>query len=162
MLTPRAYAVSFAPSAQTVAVDWFELVAPSSRAICLLGLHVAQTTEAGDAQDEMIGYTITLAAGAFTSGSGGNTGVARPPIHSGAAAASFTAETLNTTQVAAGSGTLTVVHRDAFNVRAGLVQYWTPETAIVAQASEALVIGMTGAPADSISWTATAYVGELI
>jgi len=83
-------------------------------------------------------------------------------MNSGAAAATFTAETLNTTKIAVGSGTLQTLHEVAFNVRTGLSLLWTPETCFTAKASEAIAIGMVGAPADSITWVGTAYVAELL
>ena len=162
MYVPRVYGVSFAASAQTGAVDWFELTSTSTRGIILLGLSISQTTETGDAQEEQIGWTIKRAGGGFTSGSGGNTGVARQPRFSTDVAATFTAETLNTTQIAVGTGTLNTLHQDSFNVRAGLQLFWTPETAWGASVSEALAIGMVAAPADSITWVGTAYVAELL
>jgi hypothetical protein len=158
---PRVYTVIFGASAQTNAVDWFELTAPSTMGIMLLGLDISQTTELGDAAEEMIDWYVKRATSTYTSGSGGNTSVTRSPINPGDAAASFTAETLNTTKIAVGTGALATVHNSAFNVRAGLDKLWTPETAIRCPASGALAIGMTANPADSITWVGTAYVGEL-
>jgi hypothetical protein len=160
-MASRVYTVSFSSSAQAGAVDWFELAAGASRSIALLGLDIAQTTELGETAEEQIGWTVKRAAGSFTSGSGGNTGVARPPVVSTEGAAVFTAETLNTTQAAVGAGTLTTVHQAAFNVRVGLQMWWTPETIIAASVSETLVVGMSAAPVDSITWIGTAYVAEL-
>jgi hypothetical protein len=158
----RCYTVVFAASAQAGAVDWLELTTTSVGGIALLGLDIGQTTELGDAAEEQIDWYIKRASGTFTSGSGGNTGVARNPVRAGDAAATFTAETLNTTRIAVGTGTLTTVHNSAFNLRSGLLQFWTPETAFTCSASQALAIGMTGAPADSVTWVGTAYVAELI
>lgn len=162
MYVPRVYGVSFAASAQAGAVDWFEFAAGTSRGIMLLALCISQTTETGDAQEEQISWTVKRAASTFTSGSGGNTGVARQPRFSTDTAAVFTAETLNTTQIAVGTGTLVTLHQDAFNVRSGLQMFWTPETAWGAAISETLSVGMVAAPADSITWVGTAYVGELL
>jgi hypothetical protein len=158
----RCYTVVFAASAQAGAVDWFELIAGSTTGLALLGLDIGQTTELGDAAEEQIDWYIKRASGTYTSGSGGNTGVARTPVRAGDAAATLTAETLNTTRIAVGTGTLTTCHNSAFNLRNGLLQFWTPETAFTCSASQALAIGMTGAPADSVTWVGTAYVAELI
>lgn len=162
MIPLRCYTVVFAASAQAGAVDWFELIAGTTTGIALLGLDISQTTELGDAQEEQIDWYIKRASGTYTSGSGGNTGVARAPVRAGDNAATFTAETLNTTRIAVGTGTLTTVHNSSFNLRSGLVQFWTPETAITTSISQALAIGMTGAPADSVTWVGTAYVAELL
>lgn len=161
MIPLRVYTVGFSASAQTGAVDFFELITGAGGTIALLGLEIGQTTELGDAQEEKIRLRFTRATGSYTSGSGGNTGVARPPVRASDGAATFTAETLNTTQVAAGSGTLTVLSQYPFEVRAGYERFWTPETAFTSGPSSALVIGMAAAPADSITWEGTAYVAEL-
>lgn len=161
MVPLRCYTVGFAASAQTAAIDFFELIVGASGHIALLGLVIGQTTELGDAAEEKLRLKFTRATGSYTSGSGGNTGVARPPVRAGDAAATFTAETLNTTQIAVGSGTLTVLNQEPFEVRAGFERFWTPETAFTAGASSAFAIGLAAAPADSVTWEGTAYVAEL-
>lgn len=160
MLLARTYTVTFAASAQTAAIDWFELITGSNCAIMLLGLWIGQTTELGDAAEEQVDYYIKRGSGSYTSGSGGNTGVARSAARPGDAAATFTAETLNTTRIAVGSGTLLTLHNATFNIRQPLELIWTPETAFTAGPSQALAIGLTSAPADSVTWVGTAYVGE--
>lgn len=162
MIQFRVYTVSFTASAQGGAVDWFELTAPASCGLAIFYLDIGQSTDYKDAEEEGIRYYIKRASGSYTSGSGGNTGVARIPVRSGDVAATFTAETLNTTQAAVGTGALATVHQSVFNVRAGLDKLWTPETAISCKASEALVVGMSAAPADSITWEGTAYVAEIM
>lgn len=162
MIIPRVYSVILSASAQAGAIDWFELIAGASSGLMLLGLDIGQTTELGDTAEEQIDWYVKRGAGAYTSGSGGNTGVARSPVRAGDAAATFTAETANTTKIAVGSGTLVTLHNATFNVRSGLQIFWTPETAYSTGVSQALAIGMTGAPTDSITWVATAWVGEII
>lgn len=161
MLPLRSYAIPFAASAQAGAIDWFELIAGANDGLALLGLDIGQTTELGDSAEEQIDWYIKRASGSYTSGSGGSspTPVA---VRSADAAATFTTEVLNTTKIAVGTGTLTTVHQGAFNVRVGLQIFWTPETAITCKASEALAVGMTGTPADSITWVGTAYVADTI
>lgn len=161
MIEPRTYSVILPASAQAGAIDWFELICGGTVAIVLLGLSIGQTTELSDAAEEQIDYYVKRGAGSYTSGSGGSTGVARTPKAPGDAAATFTAETANTTKIAVGTGTLVTIHNDTFNVRSGEKVFWTPETAPQAGPSQALAIGMTGAPVDSITWVCTAYVGEL-
>lgn len=160
MISARCYCTSFAASAQTNKVDWFELQTGSTGYIALVGLDIGQTTELGDAQEEQIDYYIKRGTGSVTSGSGGNTSVARKATQPGEAAATFTVETLNTTQLAVGTGTLDTILNSAFNLRAGLQQFWTPETAFCIAPSSYLAIGMTGNPADSVTWVGTAYVME--
>lgn len=162
MIEPRAYSVVLAATASAAAIDWFELIAPSSCGLVLLGLDISQSTDFGDAAEEGVRYSIKRAAGSYTSGSGGNTGVARTPVRSSDAAATFTAETANTTQLVVGAGTLVTCHASSFNIRTGLDKIWTPEMAICCKAAEALVIGLAAAPADSVTWEGTAYVAEIM
>lgn len=116
---PRIYAVSFFE--QTIAAasgdyDLFELTPASNRPIEIVALSLGQKSEVGDAQDEMISYSISR--GYATSGSGG----AAPtpvPLNSADPASGFTAETVNST-VATG-GTEVILGSDTFNVRAGLM-----------------------------------------
>jgi len=162
MFRPRAYAVPIASAANTAAVDWVELIAGSTVGLVLLGIDIGQSTETGDAAEEQIRWYIKRASGTYTSGSGGNTSIARPPVNSGDAAATLTAESQNTTQIAVGTGTLTTLHTSTFNLRTGLQLFWTPETAFTCGVSQAIAIGMGAAPADSVTWEGTAYVGELV
>lgn len=162
MIEPRVYTVCFTATAQTGAVDWFELTAPSGCGIALLALDISQSTDYKDAEEEGVRWYIKRASSTFTSGSGGNTSVARSPVRSSDSAASFTAETLNTTQIAVGTGSLVTVHQSVFNIRSGLYVVWTPETAISCKAAEALAVGMGAAPADSVTWEGTAYVAEIM
>lgn len=156
----RPYSSILAASAQAGAIDWFEIIAGSTVAADLWGVDIGQTTELGDTQEEQIDYYIKRGSGTYTSGSGGNTGVARGVIQPGDAAATLTAESLNTTRIAVGTGTLVTLVNSTFNVRSGL-QFWLPpEFLIGIGPSQALAIGMTAAPADSITWVGTAFVME--
>lgn len=152
----RIYTVEFGPTAVTVAADLFEFSPADDKPIEVIGLFISQTTEIADAQDEMVGYRVVR--GHTVSGSGGSAATGRPLDRSGAAAG-FAAEVCNTT--AANTGTTNNLHTDAFNVRAGL-QLWLPEecTWEASQGDTTLVIRLTGAPADSVSFTGTAYVRE--
>lgn len=157
---PRAYTTIAVATAQTGAIDLFEIIAGSSKGLILLGLDIGQSTEVGDAQDEQITYTIKRFAGSYGSGTSGNTGVARPAVDSLSTAATFTVETHNTGQATASSGTLTSIYQSTFNVRAGLVMWWPPEVAPRCSVSEGFVVSLA-APSDSVTWVGTATVGEL-
>lgn len=160
MAAGRVYAVTLAATATASAIDWFEIISGSTAAFAIIGWDIGQTTELGDAAEEQIDYYVKRGAGSYTSGSGGNTGVARSPLQPGHAAATITAESANTTKIAVGTGTLVTLHNAAFNLRAGLKE-WLPEEAwFYAGPSQAIAIGMTGAPADSVTWVGTVWVLE--
>jgi hypothetical protein len=162
MYRPRVYTVPLAKTTgSTAALDWVELITGTTGSLLLLGVDIGQTTELGDASEEQIRWYVKRATGTYTSGSGGNTSIARPPVSPGDVAATFTAESMNTTQIAVGTGTLTTLFTSVFNLRTGLQLFWTPETAMSCGISSALAIGMGAAPADAVDWEGTVYVGEL-
>lgn len=158
-MTGRMYSVSFAATAATTAFDAFE-VAPASNKPCRLhSIFISQTSEEGDAQDEMLSVTITRGGTAMTSGSGGSVATPQPLGSSANTAAGFTAEVMNTTQATFTSGV--VVHRDAFNVRAGWQYRPTPEERIdVSNVNGGLTVAVE-APADSVTFIGTMIVEEL-
>lgn len=144
----RLYTVHLAPAAATVALDLVELTPADDKPILIHGFRLYQTSDLGDAAEEIIG--IAWVRGNATSGSGGNTSVALSPKNPNDAAAGCTAETGNTT--AASAGTAVTVYSTGWNVRAPLEVVFTPEQRIYAtQAQTLLVCRMLAAPADSLT-----------
>ncbi len=144
----RVYTVHLAPAAATVALDLVELTPADDKPVIIHGFRLYQTSDLGDAAEEIIG--IAWVRGNTTSGSGGNTSVALTPKNAADAAAGCTAETGNTT--AASSGTAVTCYSTGWNVRAPLEVVFTPEQRIVCtQASTLLVCRMLAAPADSLT-----------
>lgn len=155
----RMYAVTFAATAETASFDAFEITPADDKPCRIHSIYIGQTTEFGDAQDEMLSVTINRGGTAMTSGSGGSAATPQPLSSSANTAAGFTAEVLNTTVATFTSGV--VVHRDAFNVRAGWQYRPTPEERIgVSQANGGLTVTVS-APADSTSFIGTMIVEEL-
>lgn len=106
----------------SAAEDLFELLAPSDAAVLIHGLTVEQSNiDTG----EQLRLTCIRATGAVTSGSGGSTITPTPRVSGGPAAGS-TVERNNSTQIAAGSGTLTKVADRGFNTLAGLEIIFDP------------------------------------
>lgn len=154
-MSGRTFAVTFNGNV-TTQIDLFEFIAADDKPLELVSLNISQTSDAGDAQDEMLGLDILR--GHATSGSGGS--AATPvPLDSADSAAGFAAEVGNTT--IASAGTALALHSDAFNVRAGMT-YMPPLDARpkARQGDNTLVVRMS-APADSVSVKATAIVREL-
>jgi hypothetical protein len=153
----RLYAITFENVAVTTSVDFFEITPADDRPVIIHALHLSQSTDVGDAAEEMM--RVQILRGHTTGGSGG----AAPtpaPLNPVDAAASFTAETNNTT--IASAGTTVSLYAEAFNIRSGLVQIWPPELRpIVTQANTTLVVRLLSTPADSISFSGTLYVEEI-
>lgn len=156
----RVYAVDFNELAVTAAQDLFEIKAPSSKVLRILQICVTQRTEIGDAQAEQLHFSVSRASGSYTSGSGGSAPTPRP-LRAGDAAATFTAETGNTTRAAAGSGSLVRLLTRSEHVGSGLDLIFTPECVPEIGVSEALVVGLETAPADSITLAGYILVEEL-
>lgn len=152
----RTYAVTFNAVAVTAASDLFELTPADDKPIEIVGIELGQYTDAGDAQDELLGLQIIRG---FTSSGSGGSSATPTPISPNAAAAGFTAEVNNTTL--ANTGTTTTLLSTAFNVRAGYINYFPIDARPGAgQGNTTIVVRMT-APADSITLNGTIYVREL-
>lgn len=140
----RMYTASFEAVAVTAIQDLFELNAPADAAVVLHSFEIGQTSDAADAEAEMLRCTISRAPTA--SGSGGTAATARPH-NEGDAAFGGTVEVNNTTQA---TGTV-VIKPIPFNVQAGCIYQPTPEERIVISPSERLVVELPAAPADSLT-----------
>lgn len=153
----RVYAVTFQAISISASVDLFEIQPADDKPVRLLGIFVAQSSDFGEAQEEILRWSVKR--GHTSSGSGGGTPGTAPVARSDTAAG-FTAERTNTT-VASG-GTAAILHADAFNVRAGLAHFWTPETAPgAAQGDTTIVVRLDSTPVDAITCDGTLYVAEL-
>ena len=159
----RIYSVIFDNVAVTVASDFFELNPAADKPIRLLALDIGQTNRVGDANEDMLRWSINRFTGAtLTSGSGGSAPTPQP-LNFGDAAAGFTAEVNNTT-VATTSGTNTTLHVSTFNTRVGLL--WVPPPECLGMALDSsthgvLLVRLLEAPSASTTMSGTAYVEEL-
>lgn len=143
----RIYIVDLAETAITVAADLCELTPADDKPIAVIGMELYQTTDLGDAAEEIIG--VQWVRGNATSGSGGNTPTPRPTNPS-SAAAGFTAETMNTT--AASTGTAVILQHHGWNIRIPTPWTYTPEEyPMASQGNTLLVLRMVAAPVDSIT-----------
>ena len=81
----RIYVGHFEDVAVTAAQDLFELLAPSTAALAIHKWTLFQTTDVGDAAEEILELETVRGDGSVTSGSGGST-VTPQPIDNGGAA----------------------------------------------------------------------------
>lgn len=154
----RIYYVSWdAATGITASIDIFEFAPADDKPLFLHELHVWQTSDAKDAEEELRGLSLRWKY--TTSGSGGATAAVRKKFD-GDAAASFTAECRNTTL--ATGGTPDIQPLDGWNIRVPYI--WTPapeDRPFVAQPQTQLVVRLDDAPADSLTMNAMAIVEEL-
>jgi len=151
----RVFSVSFSQVAVTAAQDLFSLLPASGRPVAVCALYLSQSTEAGDAAEEML--KIAVKRGAAAAGSGGSAATPRPR-HPSDAAAAFTARVNDTTPASA--GTAVVLHADNWNVRGPYVWMPPPDCRPLAAPATYLQVELLAAPADSVTMSGTLYVEE--
>ncbi len=154
------YTAQFNGVAVTAQQDFFELLVPSDCVVIVHMIQLTQTTELGDAQEEQLAILLKRGVGSVTSGSGGTTPTPAK-TESGFAAAGSTVEANNTTKMATGSGTITTLDADSWNVRAEKVWLMPPELRIVLSPTERLTVELGTTPADSITMNGVIKFEEL-
>ena len=155
-MTGRVYAVTFSAVAVSAAQDLFEITPADDKPVEIVGIELGQSSDAGDAADELL--QISIIRGHTTSGSGGSAPTPTP-LNPNDTASGFTAEVNNTT--IASTGTTTTLQTGCWNVRAGYIN-WFPEGVrpTAGQGNTTIVVRQT-APADSLTMSGTLYVREL-
>lgn len=142
----RIYTAQFNGVAITAVQDLFAIVAGTNSPVEIHDFHLMQTSDLGDAQEEVL--LIQLKQGATVAGSGGS---APTPVPRDVddVAASATARCNDTTQ--ANTGTIVTHYSWGWNIRVPFDKIFTPETRPYAKGARRLVLALSGAPADSIT-----------
>lgn len=140
------FTVGFDAVAITAQQDLIALATASQKPIWIHEIQIFQTSDFGDAQDEIL--PVVVKRGATTVGSGGSS--ATPVATDGGSASSGVTARVNDTTIASG-GTIVSLPRLPFNVRAGLIWVPTPSCQIYVVGSSRIVVGLTGTPADSLT-----------
>lgn len=159
----RVYALPINGGSITAANGDYDLwyVAPADdKPVRFLGFFLGQTSELGDAAEELLG--IQVIRGHTTVGSGGSAVTAKAPVNmSSGSNFGFTGRVMDS--VVASAGTTTIEFSDTMNVRTGYKHFWTPETAPAAsQAHTTMVVRMITTAADDITGVnGVLYVQEL-
>lgn len=150
------YSIVIPATAISAAVDLLELLSADDKPIELCGIEIAQTSDVGDAQDEVC--RISVVRGNTTSGSGGSSATPAP-LDPSDGAASFSAEIANTT--AASAGTAVTLMEIGWNVRAGYSMYWPEGFRPKTTQGAGLLCLRQAAPADSLTTDMTVWVREI-
>jgi hypothetical protein len=148
------YVASCAPTAISVSTDC-EIVAPAAGLVKIWRLQLWQTSDLGDANEEVI--DIRWIIGFTVSGSGGPT-TNTEEIDSRNIAPTATVELLNTTL--ATTGTTRDAWRDGWNIRIPYNFVWLPEERPIISNSERGVFRLA-APADAITAAAAITFEQL-
>lgn len=142
--------------AGTAAQDLWEIRPATNRPVRIKNIQISQSSDVGDAAEEML--PITIIRGNTTSGSGGSSPTP-VPLDPSAPAAAFAAEINNTTQASGGSPV--TLWSGAFNIRTGELLMFPPDLYIKARASDTiLVVRLPNAPADSLTFHGVLTIEE--
>lgn len=156
----RLYTTPISAVAVTVAQDIFEVLAPSDAVVIIHGWTLTQTSDAGDAEEEVLRVETVRGIGAVASGSGGSSVTPRQ-IELGEASYGGTVETNNTTRMATGSGTLDPLEMYGWNIRIPWTHFYTPELRPVISPGDRWTLSLLDAPADAITLSAQLWLQEL-
>src|SRR6185503_14449229 len=100
----RLYTAQFSAVAVTAGQDFFEITGPSDSVVVVHSWNVFQTSDVGDAAEEILRLDMVRGVGSVTVGSGGSTPTPQP-VSKGDAAFGGTVKANNTTRMLPGSGT---------------------------------------------------------
>jgi hypothetical protein len=157
---PRMYTISFSAVAITAVQDLFEITVGTNQVAELHQIILSQTSDPASADAEILRLTIKRGQSTITSGSGGSTPTVQK-ADPGDANSSLTAEANNTTRAVINTGTLDIVHEDAWQEISGAFNYLPPPTGRHwFGPGDRIIFGLETAPADSITVSGTMYVME--
>lgn len=143
---PRMYSCSFDAVAITAVQDLFALVAPTNATVRIHQFDLFQTTDLGDAQEEVL--RLRIRQGQTVAGSGGSAGTIIPQDVDDSASGA-TVRTNDTTQ--ANTGTIVVDEIFGWNIRVPMTRIWTPETRPIVKGGRRATFELLGAPTDSVT-----------
>jgi hypothetical protein len=142
----RLYSTFFDAVAITAVQDLIALVAPANATVRFHQFDLFQTSDLGDAQEEVL--RLRIRQGQTVAGSGGSAGTAVPQDVDDAASGS-TIRLNDTTQ--ANTGTIVTDEIFGWNIRVPLTRIWTPECRPIVKGGRRSTIELIGAPADSLT-----------
>ena len=137
-------------------VDLLELVAPTAAKWIVLGFDIGQTSDAGDANEEIL--LLSLKSGQTTSGSGGSAATPVPTDCVSAPGSGAAAEQANTTKASA--GTILTHATYPWNVRVPTSVVLTQEQQIILPAARRMTLEIAAA-ADSLTISGQVWVQEI-
>jgi hypothetical protein len=155
-MSGTVYCIDIPSTAVTTTFDFVEITPADDRPVCIVMISLFQTTELGDAAEEIL--PIQIIRGHTTSGNG--TAATPRPQKRNAVAAGCTAEVAGAT--IASTGTTHVLLTDGWNVRVPYLfqpihddQY--PQAT---QGDTTMVVRLAAAPADSITVRGCIWIME--
>lgn len=144
--------------------DFFEIKSATNTIVKIHGWSIGQTSDAGDAQEELLRLEAVrgnIATAAVSSGTGGSTSIPNA-IENSDQAFGGTFETNNTTRLSAGSpDALEYLEYHIWNVRVPITMIYTPEMRPSIGPGCFWTLGLPSAPADALTVSGTIWFEEL-
>jgi hypothetical protein len=141
--------------------DIIEILAATAKPVKVHGWHLFQTTDVGDAAEEVVQLEEVRGIGTVTSGSGGSSPTAAP-LDDNDAALGATIEANNTTRLAVGTGTLETLGRFGWNIRIPWTHWYTPELRPRVNPGDRWTLGILAAAlADAVTFGSHWWIEEL-
>jgi len=138
----QVYTAVFESVTVTALQDLFEIIAPAD---AILEIMKWRITQEESETSEQLGFAVKMAAGAYTTGSGGTTPTPGKTM-TGDPASGSTAKANNTTQAVVGSGSLETIDRLGENMLNGREEIYLPEDRPIISPTDAIIIGLMVAP----------------
>ena len=145
----QIYDAVFPSIAVTVLQDFFEILAPADAIIVIHGWEIFQTSDTGDAEEEILELETVAGLGA-TTGSGGAT-ITPVPVMTGYAPSGTTTKRNNTTRMTAGGGSVVVKEKFGWNIRIPLEKIYTPEARPIISSLDFWTLSLPVGPNDELS-----------
>jgi len=144
------YTAQFNAVAVSAAQDLFEVAAPTNAIVIIHEWNIFQTSDVGDAAEEIMRLECVRGVGTVTSGTGG-TAVTAQPVMDGGPAFGGTVEANNTTRMVVGTGTLETLPQHGWNVRSEYPKIYTPETRPIISPGNRWTLSLPTAPVDALT-----------
>lgn len=139
----------------------FEIDPAADKPVEIVALFIGNKSEIGDAQEEMVSWSIDyMSGGTFTSSNGTSTTPVKLDPSDGSASGAY--ETVGSS-IATTTGTTVRVHQDTFNIRTGLQLIFPPDMRPKCDgaANSAMLVTLRTALADDATVSGTMYIREL-
>jgi hypothetical protein len=149
-----SYSAPMDALAFTTATDVFEMTAPATCRLEVMEMDLCQTTDLGDAAEEVLRIGVYRGA---TAGATGTALTEQPYVDSNDGAARV-AVVANRGTASTGGTLLSII---GWNIRIPMEKIWIPELRPIAELSTVLTFRLLTAPADSITVSGTIIWREM-
>lgn len=157
----RIYKIPLEPTVigATTPTDILELLAATAKKVQVHGWHLAQTSDVGDTEEEILHLSV-MRGNASDSGSGGSTQVPRKQDEDDADPG-LVAEVFNTTLHLPGTGSLFTIENFGWNVRLPWDFFYPPELRELVRPADFFIFRIVDGPVDDIEVVGTFWVEEI-